>query len=84
MEDLYTTDNNSDTATDKGHKYKHTIKDSVFTNLFNDPKYLIELYRSLHPEDTESDESDLSIVTIANVLTDGQYNDLGFKVGTGC
>ena len=29
---------------------KYTIKDSVFTNLFQDKKYLIQLYRALHPE----------------------------------
>jgi len=28
---------------------KYTIKDSVFTALFQDKKYLIQLYRALHP-----------------------------------
>ena len=37
---------------------KYTIKDSVFTNLFQDKKYLIQLYRALHPEDTETTEDD--------------------------
>jgi hypothetical protein len=56
---------------------KITIKDSVFTNLFADPKYQRELYMSLHPgEDIAADE--LKTVTIANVLTDDIYNDLGF------
>ena len=32
---------------------KYTIKDSVFTNLFQDKKYLIQLYKTIHPEDKE-------------------------------
>lgn len=28
---------------------KHKIKDSVFTNLFKDKKYLFQLYKALHP-----------------------------------
>ena len=35
---------------------KYTIKDSVFTNLFQDKKYLIQLYRALHPEDVDLTE----------------------------
>ena len=33
---------------------KYTIKDSVFTNLFQDKKYLIQLYKTIHPEDVLS------------------------------
>ena len=60
---------------------KRTIKDSVFTNLFQDKKYLIQLYQALHPEDKEVTEDNLTDVTIENVLTDNIYNDLGFMVG---
>lgn len=60
---------------------KHTIKDSVFTNLFQDKKYLMQLYKALHPEDNDITETELSDVTIRNVLTDNIYNDLGFMVG---
>ena len=60
---------------------KHTIKDSVFTNLFQDKKYLIQLYKTLHPEDTEVTEDELSDITIHNILTDNIYNDLGFIRG---
>ncbi len=60
---------------------KRTIKDSVFTNLFQDKKYLIQLYQALHPEDKEVTEDKLTDVTIENVLTDNIYNDLGFMVG---
>ena len=60
---------------------KHTIKDSVFTNLFKEKKYLLQLYKSLHPEDAEVTEDELSDITIHNIMTDGIYNDLGFRRG---
>ena len=60
---------------------KYTVKDSVFTTLFQDKKYLIQLYRALHPEDTETTEDGLMDITIRNVLMNGIYNDLGFRVG---
>ena len=49
---------------------KRTIKDSVFTDLFQDKKYLLQLYKALHPEDTDVTEDDLTDITIKNVLTD--------------
>ena len=60
---------------------KHSIKDSVFTNLFKEKKYLFQLYKALHPEDTNATEEQLTYVTIENVLINGLYNDLGFMVG---
>ena len=60
---------------------KRTIKDSVFTNLFQDKKYLLQLYKALHPEDNDVTEDELEDITIKNVLTDNIYNDLGFTVG---
>ena len=59
---------------------KRTIKDSVFTNLFQDKKYLIQLYKALHPEDNDVTVEKLTDITIKNVLTDNIYNDLGFVV----
>lgn len=47
---------------------KHTIKDSIFTNLFQNKKYLIQLYKTLHPEDTEVTEDELSDITIHNII----------------
>ena len=58
---------------------KKNVKDSIFVNIFRDKKYLVELYRSLHPEDIVS-EDDLKIITIENILADDMYNDLGFMV----
>ncbi len=41
----------------------------------------MKLYKTLHPEDTDTTEDTLDIVTIDNVLTDNLYNDLGIMVG---
>lgn len=58
---------------------KWTVRDSVFSDLFQNKKYLLQLYQALHPEDTRTTEEDLTDITIQNVLTDGIYNDLGFR-----
>lgn len=60
---------------------KRKIKDSVFTNLFQDKKYLLQLYRTLHPEDSDVTEDAIADVTIKHVMIDADYNDLGFSVG---
>ena len=60
---------------------KRKIKDSVFTNLFQDKKYLLQLYKALHPEDINVTEDEIADVTIKHVLVDADYNDLGFSVG---
>ena len=60
---------------------KRKIKDSVFTNLFQDKKYLLRLYKALHPEDSNVTEEDIKDVTIKHILVDADYNDLGFSVG---
>ena len=60
---------------------KHTIKDSVFTTLFGEPKYALQLYQTIHPEDTCVAEADCSTITLENILLKGQmYNDLGLLV----
>ena len=60
---------------------KGTVKDSVFTDLFSESKYLLQLYQALHPEDLEAGEEDLKSVTLENIFTDSIYNDLGFMRG---
>ena len=60
---------------------KHIIKATVFSDLFYNPKYLMELYQALHPEDKITTEGDLKDVTIRNVLVNDIVNDLGFRVG---
>lgn len=60
---------------------KRTIKDSVFTNLFGDSKYLLQFYQAIHPEDKDVKEDELRTITLENILTDDIYNDLGFIKG---
>ena len=60
---------------------KRKIKDSVFTNLFQDKKYLLQLYQALHPEDSGVTEDDIKDITIKHILVDADYNDLGFSIG---
>ena len=74
-------DVSDDVKKDQEGIMKRTIKDSVFADLFQDKKYLLQLYKALHPEDTDVTEDDLNDITIKNVLTDNIYNDLGFTVG---
>ncbi len=59
---------------------KRNVKDSVFTNLFQHPKYVAQLYEALHPEVGDVSEDRIEIVTLKNILTDSIYNDLGFTV----
>jgi len=58
---------------------KRNIKDSVFTNLFQDTKYVAQLYKALHPDENISEDI-IDIVTLKTVIADGPYNDLGFTV----
>ncbi len=59
---------------------KYTVKDSVFTDLFKDKKYTLQLYKALHPEDNDVTEDDIVPITLENVLMANMYNDLGFSV----
>lgn len=59
---------------------KRAVKDSVFTLMFREPQYALQLYQALHPEDTDVTEDDCEIVTLENVLTIGEYNDFGLRV----
>jgi len=55
-------------------------KDSLFTSLFNEPKYALQLYKILHPEETDITENDIQPATLNNTFTTGRYNDLGMLV----
>ena len=61
-------------------RIKWTAKDSVFCDLFEKRKYTLQLYQTVHPEDTDVTEDDIGDVTINNVFTDQEYNDLGMTV----
>ena len=59
---------------------KHTVKDSVFSYIFRQPENIRELYRTLHPEDTDVKDEDCRLVTLENILTSGMINDLAVLV----
>lgn len=61
-------------------KPKRSIKDSVFTNLFKDKKYVVQLYKALFPGAEDITEDDVTILTLENILMNAMYNDLGFMV----
>ena len=61
---------------------KWAAKASVFTNLFSDLKYTLQLYKALHPEDDKTTEDDLMLMTVESHMLNQQYNDLGFMVGS--
>lgn len=60
---------------------KVNMNDSVFTNLFKEKEYTVQLYKALHPEDSAVTEDAITIVTLENILLNQPYNDLGFMVG---
>ena len=64
----------------KTKKQNHKIKDTVFTKLFDIPKYRLELYKSLHPKDKDVKIEDVKKLTLEKIFTNGIYNDLGMLV----
>lgn len=61
-------------------KVNRETKNSVFLDMFKRKEYLLRLYRDLHPDDQDISEDDLTVVTIENVFTIKDFNDLGFMV----
>ena len=57
------------------------MKDSVFTHLFQNRQYVLQIFQTLHPEQRDTTEDMIEIVTLENVLVDDIYNDLGFMIG---
>lgn len=55
-------------------------KDHVFVDMFNQPKYCLELFNALHPEAMDITEADIENISISHVIVDKPYNDLGFTV----
>ncbi|MBP3200752.1 MAG: hypothetical protein J6M39_03800 [Lachnospiraceae bacterium] len=61
-------------------KPRRNIKDSVFTDLFRDKKYTLQLYKALHPEDKNVTTKDIKIVTLKAIVVNDIYNDLGMII----
>ena len=70
----------TDMKDDNDRLIKRTIKDAVFTSVFRDRSNVAVLFRDLHPDQADVDESDVEIVTLGNVISPGRINDLGFVV----
>ena len=65
---------------DENATTKRRSKDSMFTSLFSEKEYVLQLYKELHPEDKDVTEDDIDITTIRSVIVNTLYNDLGFMV----
>lgn len=61
-------------------KVKKNVKDSVFVTLFREQKYLLQLYKELHPEDTDVTADDIKTLSLRSMFVSRLYNDLGFTV----
>ncbi len=61
-------------------KIRRNVRDSVFRAIISKPKYLLELYLSLHPEDTAVREEDLRLIDKDNVFIGGVIHDCCFLV----
>lgn len=55
-------------------------KDSVFVKLFQDKNNILQMYKELHPEDTDVTVDDIEIQTLESLIVNKQYNDLGFTI----
>lgn len=53
---------------------------SMFVEIFSDPANVLELYRSVHPEDTAVCLEDIHDIHIESVQTEDLDNDLAFRV----
>ena len=63
-----------------GKRAKRNVKDSVFVMLFQILEYALQLYLSLHPEDSTVTEADCQLLTLKTILVNGIYNDFGMLV----
>ena len=55
-------------------------KNSVFIDMFEQPEYRLQMLQVLHPEMTDVTADDITTVTLKQVITNHQYNDLAFVV----
>ena len=56
------------------------FKNSVFIDLFEQDVYRLQLFRTLHPDMTDITAEDIKMVTLKQVVTNHQYNDMAFLV----
>lgn len=58
---------------------KYKGKDTVFTDLFKNPKYALKMAQTIQKDNSIRVE-DIQIITITPILLNKQYNDLGIMV----
>jgi len=61
-------------------RLKRDYKNSVFIDMFEQDEYRLQLFQTLHPEMTDVTAADIQTITLKQVITNHQYNDLAFLV----
>jgi len=56
------------------------FKNSVFIDMFAQDAYRLQLFQAMHPEMTDVTAEDIKIITLKQVITIHQYNDLALLV----
>ncbi len=56
------------------------IKDTAFALCVRKKDYLLDFYKSIHPEDSDVTQHDLRLVNIENLFMHDIYNDCSFTV----
>ncbi len=62
------------------HRASREAKNSVFIDMFQQPENQLEMLRVFHPEMTDVTAEDIKTITLKQVITNHQYNDLAFLV----
>ena len=61
-------------------KIYREFKNSVFIDMFEQDVYRLQLFHAIHPDMTEITAKDIKTITLKQVITNHQYNDLAFLV----
>lgn len=77
------TEADTDIPEEDNTKVQHKHKESLFSKLYSQKDALLDLYKTLHPEEENSNnvtEDAIEIVTLESFLLAKRYNDIAFKV----
>lgn len=61
-------------------KQNSKIKDTLFSLIVKERKFLLEIYKSIHPEDVTAGEEDVELVNIEPLFFRTVYNDMAILV----
>lgn len=64
------------------HIQENNQSDSIFTSLFQDKKYILQVYKDIHPEDVDVSEEDIADVSINHLegALENNYHNVSFTV----